>query len=90
MRNIAMYHKRNIIHEIFVPKSVITWILNHIHYPITGYDQKTTVSGEYMSEREQLSETHYQLMVIASDYFRRGASEEKILAILTTFKKDYD
>lgn len=83
-----MYKKRNIIHEIFVPKSVITWIFNHIRCPITGYEHKTKSSGKYMNKREQLSETHYQLMVIASDYFRRGASENKILGILSNFKKE--
>lgn len=82
--------KRDILHEIFVPKSIITWIFTSIQQPITGYEHKTNTRGEYLSYREQLSETHYQLMVIASDYFRRGASEQKILSILSYFKKDHN
>lgn len=82
-----MYKKRNIVHEIFVPKSIITWILTHIRHPITGFEQKTSRYGGYMSRCEQLSETHYQLIVIASDYFRRGASEEKIFTLLSQFRK---
>lgn len=83
-----IYARKNIVHEICVPKTVITWILNHITIPIRGYEQKTSRSGGNLNEREQLSETHYQLMVIASDYFQRGASEEKILDILSHFKKN--
>ena len=82
------YPKRNVVHEILVPKSIVTWILKCINRPITGYEHKTNEKGEFMSEPEQLAETHYQLMVIASDYFRRGASEEKILSVLSQFEKD--
>lgn len=80
--------KRDILHEIFVPKSIITWIFTYIKKPISGYEHKTNMRGEFLSYREQLSETHYQLMVIASDYYRRGATEEKILTILSNFRKD--
>lgn len=83
----SIYAKRNIVHEIFVPKSIITWILTHIRHPITGFEHKSSRYGGYMSKYEQLSETHYQLIVIASDYFRRGATEEKIFTILSQFKK---
>lgn len=89
MRYTDMYIGRdNILHEIILPKSIITWILNHVDCPINGYEHKTSPYGGYMSPREQLSETHYQLFVIASDYFRRGAKEDKIITALSSFLKN--
>ncbi len=83
-----VYGKRNIIYEICLPKNIITWILNHIKHPITGYEHKTSRTGGTLNRQEQLSETHYQLMVIASDFYSRGASEEKIIDILSNFRKN--
>ncbi len=89
MRYVDLYYNnRNITSEIIVPKSIITWILNHICSPIQGYEHKTDQYGKGMSYREQVSETQYQLFIIATDYYKRGASEEKILDVLSNFRKN--
>lgn len=86
MNDTTQIYKRNCIHEIVLPQSIITWILTHIREPITGYEHKVNQQGEFMSIQEQLSETQFQLMVIATDYFRRGASIQKIFTVLSQFE----
>jgi hypothetical protein len=81
------YYTHNRVHGFLLPKSIITWILKCITRPITGYEHKTKINGKHMNRQEQLAETQYQMLVIASDYFRRGATEQKIKQILSYFIK---
>lgn len=84
----SIYYKNDRVHDLFLPKSLITWILTHINCPITGFEHKTNRDGETLSYKEQISETQYQLILIASDYYRRGTPIQKIYNLLTNFLKD--
>lgn len=84
----SIYYKNDRIHDLFLPKSLITWILTYVDSPITGFEHKTNPEGKRLSYKEQISETQYQLILIASDYYRRGTPTQKIYNLLANFLKN--
>lgn len=72
---------------ITIPKHLLFWILSHVARPIAGFEHKRTKNGQYISLEEQLYETYYQVMLIATYLYNRGYSEEKILSILSPFNQ---
>ncbi len=79
------FMKKEVIHRIEVPKSLVVWILKNITRPIQGYNQKRNERGEEIDVEEQLSETQYQMLLIASDYHRKGYNHRDILRVLSLF-----
>lgn len=73
---------------ITLPKTILLWILSNVAEPIAGFEHKRTQTGQYISAREQLNETYYQVMLIAMYFYKKGAPEEKILTIISPFKRN--
>ena len=73
------------VQPITLPKQMMFWIFSHVERPIAGFEHKRTKNGNYISEDEQLYETYYQVMLIATYLYKRGYPEEKILSILSPF-----
>ncbi len=80
-----LYLKRGKVYDFELPKSIVVWILTYIDRPIRGYEHKTNEKGEVITLKEQLSETKFQIMLIAADYYKRGFSEVKIRRVLSAY-----
>lgn len=84
--NHAQFHfKKNLIYDFELPKNIVLWILNCTNKPITGYEHKMNENGETISYKEQVSETQFQMMLIADNYFKRGYSEGQIIDFLSSY-----
>lgn len=72
---------------IYLPKNLLLWIMDNITCPIAGFEHKRKGNGEYFSYDQQLKETYYQVMLIATYYYKKGASTQRIISILDYFKR---
>ena len=77
-------NKRTCQHH--VSHHVYTLVKETISRPIAGFDQKRTTTGVGVSRKQQLSNTHKQVLLAAEYYSKKGYPEEKILRIIGYFQ----
>ena len=82
------FTKHQDIYSFELPKNIILWVLEHVRSPINGFEHKKDMYGEPISEEEQISQSQFQVLLIASDYFQRGASPDRIIHALSYFEKN--
>ncbi len=82
------YSKKARLHH--VPEHVFILIKETVTCPIAGFDQKSTSAGTAVSKKQQLSNTHQQILLAAEYYSKKGYPEEKIMRIIGYFQTDQE
>ncbi len=75
--------------EQFIPKSIISWVLDHVRRPIAGFESKRNPDGSYYSYDQQLQATYMQVLYVAHYWVTLGKPKEEIINSLCAFTEDY-
>ena len=63
-----------------------TWIAEHIHRPIKGFEHKRNSDGTFFNKRQQILATRVQILAIVSYFLARGKSAEEIREAVQVFQ----
>ena len=78
--------KREELDVIVLPKYLIVWILTNISTSIAGFEHKRNQDGTFYSKDQQLSETRYQVMLVASYFYKKGDKIESVIGKIECFR----
>jgi hypothetical protein len=63
------------------------WARKYVTRPIQGFEQKKSVHGSTMTEKELLKRSHLQIIHAACYFHERGKPLHEIMEIISFFKK---
>lgn len=82
---VYQYHGKQSLDKVTLPETIFRYITTKITTPIAGFEHKKDENGGFISLKEQLQQTHTQIILLVKNHYLKGASEKELIRIIEYF-----